>query len=247
VVVVDPFMTDTARLAHLVLPTTTLLEDDDIVGAYGHHWLGEVVPVVPPPPGVKTDLEILQALAPRLGLPGLLDGSARQWKARLLRPEAGPLEALPRKNPQVEPVLYADRRFPTPSGRVNLIHTPPAPLEGDPEFPLVLLGLATERSQSTQWPRLPDGPASCTVHPDAASGLADGALGRLETRVSSMVVRVRHDPRQRRDVAIVPKGGHLKTGRCANAVIGARTTDLGDGGALNDQACRLVAISEVAE
>lgn len=46
-VVVDSFLTDTARAAHVVLPTTTMLEDDDLVGAYGHHWLGEVRPVVP--------------------------------------------------------------------------------------------------------------------------------------------------------------------------------------------------------
>jgi anaerobic selenocysteine-containing dehydrogenase len=32
-VVVDAFMTDTARAAHVVLPTTTMLEDDDLVGA----------------------------------------------------------------------------------------------------------------------------------------------------------------------------------------------------------------------
>jgi len=40
VVVVDPFLTDTGRRAHFVLPTTTLVEDDDLLGAYGHHWLG---------------------------------------------------------------------------------------------------------------------------------------------------------------------------------------------------------------
>ena len=63
VVVVDSFLTDTARRAHLVLPTTTLVEDDDLMGAYGNHWLGASVPVVTPPPGVKSDLEIVQLLA----------------------------------------------------------------------------------------------------------------------------------------------------------------------------------------
>src|SRR5262245_62084723 len=58
VVVVDAFLTDTARLAHVVLPTVTLLEADDLLGAYGHHFLGVARPVVPPPEGVKTDLEI---------------------------------------------------------------------------------------------------------------------------------------------------------------------------------------------
>src|SRR5262245_43194069 len=59
VVVVDSFLTDTARLAHPVLPTTTLLEADDILGSYGHHWLGVATPVVTPPAGGKSDLEIV--------------------------------------------------------------------------------------------------------------------------------------------------------------------------------------------
>ena len=67
-VVVDSFLTDTARLAHYVLPTTMLLEEDDLLGAYGHHWLVESRPVVPPPPGVKSDLDIIRALADRTGL-----------------------------------------------------------------------------------------------------------------------------------------------------------------------------------
>ena len=49
-----------------------------------------------------------------------------------------------------------------------------------------------------------------------------------------MTVRLRHDPRQRRDVILTPKGGHLREGRCANALLTARTTDLGEGGALYD-------------
>ena len=46
VVVVDPFLTDTARRATVVFPTTTLVEDDDVLGAYGNHWLGASTPVV---------------------------------------------------------------------------------------------------------------------------------------------------------------------------------------------------------
>src|SRR5204863_6273907 len=56
-VVVDAFLTDTARCAHVVLPTTTMLEDEDLVGAYGHHWVGELRAVATPLRGVKTDLE----------------------------------------------------------------------------------------------------------------------------------------------------------------------------------------------
>src|SRR5581483_1060119 len=82
VVVVDSFLTDTARCATVFFPTTTLLEDDDLLGAYGHHLLAVSRPAVAPPEGVKTDLEILQALATRLGLGHVLAGGARDWKER---------------------------------------------------------------------------------------------------------------------------------------------------------------------
>lgn len=70
------------------------------------------------------------------------------------------------------------------------------------------------------------------VHPDAANGIADGAQCLMESAIGSMLVQLRHDARQRPDVAIVPKGGPLKDGRCANVLLRARTTDLGKGGAL---------------
>ena len=133
VVVVDSFLTDTARLAHLVLPTTTLLEDDDLLGAYGHHWIGASTPVVKPPDGVKNDLEIMQGLAARVGLSQLMAGSAREWKQRLiaskLEPRGVTLEMLEQsavRNPIPPKILFEDRRFPTPSGRVNLITESPA-------------------------------------------------------------------------------------------------------------------------
>jgi len=59
-VVVDPFLTDTGRRADLVLPVPTLLEDTDLLGAYGHHYLSESRPVVPPPEGVLHEAELIQ-------------------------------------------------------------------------------------------------------------------------------------------------------------------------------------------
>ncbi len=250
VVVVDSFMTDTARLAHLVLPTTTLLEADDLLGAYGHHHLGVARPVVPPPDGVRSDLEIMQGLAARVGLGDVLAGTPREWKARLVSQAAAArgvtLEALEAgvvRNPLAADVLFSDGRVPTPSGRVNLMTEGPPAIARGAEFPLALLSLSTDRAQSSQWSARLAGPAVCTVHPDvaAAAGLTDGAVGRLQSALGEMRVRVRCDARQRRDVALVPKGGHLRDGRAANALVRARITDLGEGGALYDEGVRLVA------
>jgi anaerobic selenocysteine-containing dehydrogenase len=243
---VDSFMTDTARLAHLVLPTTTLLEADDLLGSYGHHWIGVAQPVVRAPEGVKSDLEIMQGLAERVGLSELMAGSARDWKQRFVAPKLGPrgitletLEAAPVRNPIPERVLFADRRFPTATGKVNLMTEPPPSETYNPDYPLWLMSLSTEKSQSSHWAVPQNGPAIVTVHPEAAHGINDGELCRLESSISSMTVRLRHDSQQRHDVAIVPKGGHFRDGRCANVLLRARTTDLGEGGALYDERVRL--------
>jgi anaerobic selenocysteine-containing dehydrogenase len=250
VVVADPFMTDTARLAHLVLPTPTLLESDDILGSYGHHHVGVATPVAPAPPDVRSDLWIAQALAARLGLGDALAGTARQWKQRVLRPEAiaqgaglDQLEQGARRNPLSPAIAFRDRHFTTPSGRANLmVEAPPQPRPSS-DYPLTLLSLSTDRSQSSQWSVEPDGPLPCTVNPEVAAraGLADGALATLESSIGSLIVRICCDPRQRADVAIVPKGGHLGKGRCANALVRASITDLGEGGALYDEGVRLIA------
>lgn len=252
VVVVDPFLTDTARRATVVFPTTTLVEDDDLMGAYGNHWLGASTPVVPPPPGVKTDLEIVQALAAEIDkrtgegeekISEKVRGTARDWKKKLLsRVEAAgvSLEQLERasvRNPFVERVLFGDRKFATPSGKVNLIHSlPPSPPE-EPGFPLWLFSNSTEQSQSSQWAIPEPDLLSATCHPAAANGFSDGDVVRLESGIGSMRVRLRFDPAQRPDVVIVPKGGNYDRGNCANALVRARLTDAGEGAAYLD--CRV--------
>ena len=249
VVVVDSFMTDTARLAHLVLPTTTLLEDDDLLGAYGHHYLGTARPVVAPPAGAKSDLQIVQALAERVGLGEVMAGTPRAWKQRLLSPrlaehgvDVDAIDRGPVRNPLAARVLFAGRKFATPSGKVNLVTAPPpaeATAGAQADYPLWLMSLSTADSQSSQWTRTPSGPPVVTVHPDAAAGIPDGGAARLESVLGALDVVVAHDAAQRRDVAILPKGGHVRDRRAANLLVRAATTDIGEGGALYDERVRL--------
>jgi anaerobic selenocysteine-containing dehydrogenase len=252
VVVVDSFLTDTARRAHLVLPTTTLVEDDDLVGAYGNHWLGASVPVVAPPPGVKSDLEIVQLLAAEVdrrtgagegGIAPKVAGSARAWKRRLLRriePMGVTVERLEResvRNPLVGTLLFEGGKFPTPSGKMRLLTQVPAPPEEEPGFPLWLFSNSTERAQSSQWSGPPPTVLEATCHPDAAPGLADGADVVVESAIGALRARLKLDPLQRRDVVLVPKGGHFDSGTSANALVKARLTDAGEGAAYLD--CRV--------
>jgi anaerobic selenocysteine-containing dehydrogenase len=50
---------------------------DDVVGAYGHHYIAASRPVVAPPPGVRSDLQIVQELAARVGLGDRFAGPVR--------------------------------------------------------------------------------------------------------------------------------------------------------------------------
>lgn len=262
-VVVDQFLTDTALAAHLVLPTTTMLEDDDLVGAYGHHWLGEVRPVAQRPAGVKTDYEIMQELARRVGL-GEDSGegndfalSAEDWKRRLLGKVAShgaSIEAIRDghvRNPLVSEVLFEDRTFPTATGRVNLIHDVAIEVPGQHAAqPLYLMALSTDKAQASQWAQssggMPDQHITATVHPEAAPGFGDGDLAVVESEVASMTVRLRFDARQRRDVLLVPKGGWLASGQCANVLVPAQLTDAGGGAVYYDTPVRLRPIDAAA-
>ncbi len=66
-VVVDQFMTDTARLAHYVLPAKTMFEQEDLVTAYWHPYLQRRTKLWNPPGGVKTESDIWRLLSERLG------------------------------------------------------------------------------------------------------------------------------------------------------------------------------------
>ena len=252
VVVVDSFLTDTAKVADVVLPTTTLLEADDLLGAYGHSMIGASTPVVAPPKGVKSDLEIIQALAAKLGMEEDFLGTAREHKQRLLSPALGErgvsLEDLEQRavvNPLAPDVLFADGRVETPDGRVNLITQGMTELpERDPAYPLVLMAVSSLKSQSSQWVDPSAGPLTLTVHPDAAPELEPGAVALVESRHGSLKVKLRFDARQRLDIALFPKGGHHSKGQSANALIRGELTDLGQGGVLYDEPVRIRRISD---
>lgn len=234
-VVVDSFLTDTARCAHLVLPTTTMLEEDDLLGAYGHHWLIESRPVVSPPRGVKSDYEIAQQLARRLGSSHEFTRDVDSWKRQLLRrvaPRGASLDQLrrgPVRNPLSKTVMFEDRKFATSTGRVNLIHNgPAAPPEPTADRPLLLMALSTQRSQGSQWVHgALDGPLTATVHPDSAPLFREGDQAVVLSELGEMNVRLVFDSRQRRDVLLIPKGGWLSDGRCGNALVPAGVSDAG--------------------
>jgi len=144
-VVVEQFMTDTAREADIILPAKSMFEQTDVIGAYWHHYLQLRPGILDMPGEVKAETEIFRALAARLDIGGAeLDntipgsGDLDIWLNRQLQPldltiddlKAGPVPA-----PGSENVAFADGVFPTPSGRIELVSKEAAERWGIDELP----------------------------------------------------------------------------------------------------------------
>lgn len=257
VVVVDPFLTDTARRADLALPVPTLLEDDDVLGAYGHHYLSESRPVVAPPAEVWPEHRIFQELAQRMGLDGVPQGSTDDLKRELLADVAErgvTLEALregPQRNPLAQEVLFEGGRVRTPNGKVQLMVSRPETAIEEPvhrpgaSAPLWLFSNSTAQAQGSIWSGRGLGARVWVrVHPDAVvveggEPLREGDDVVVESPTGSLLARLEFDEALRPDVALMPKGGSFDLGHAANALIEARPTDEGLGAAYLDCKVRL--------
>lgn len=271
-VVIDQFMTDTAIEADVVLPAKSMFEQTDVIGAYWHHYLQLRPQVLTPPGEVRPETEIFRELAHRLHLdclrldemiPGPGDAEVRAWLARRLAQLGLTLEDFaegPVPAPGCEEVAFADRIFPTPSGKVELASAEAAgrwgldplpraglPLESagredrDPAFPLQLLTPNTKNRIHSQFGnldliRIHDPGPDLTIHPEdaAARGLAQGDSVRVFNRRGEIRVAVRIDAGIRRGCVAVTNGWWGEQGGPVNLLSEGRETDLAHGAAFHD-------------
>jgi len=273
VVVVDQFLTDTAREADLVLPAKTMFEQTDVIGAYWHGGLQLKQKVLEPPGEVRPETEVYRALAGRLGLelgeslpePG--DAGVERWLQARLDPLGLSLEELrrgPVPVPGYQPVAFADLRFPTPSGKIELrsqeaaerwgvdpLPDCPEPAEGPtPARPLHLLTPNTKNRIHSQFGNLrmiqavEPGPA-VAIHPaDAADrGLGDGQRAVVSNERGRLELPVRFDAGLRRGCVSISNGWWRDQGGPVNLLSAARETDLGHGAAFHDVAVEVEALA----
>lgn len=146
-VVVEEFLTDTAREADVVLPAKNLFEQTDVIGAYWHSYLQLRRKVMEPPPEVKPETEIYRDLGHRLGidgealaaaLPGPSDEAVEAWLDGRLAPlglSLADFETGPVLSPRFAEIAFADLCFPTPSGKIELASEEAARRWGVPRLP----------------------------------------------------------------------------------------------------------------
>lgn len=247
-VVVDAFLTDTSDYAHVFLPTTTFLEEEDALVSWGHNVLGGVNPAIPPVGEARSDLWIFQRLAERLGFGEAMAGTPREWLARILAPleaRGVPVDLIlrgPVRCPIAPMVPFADGSFPTKSGKFEFITEMAYEERVLPEFPLTLVtnfdkGWLISQILETEHPRR----ASIRVAMETARrhGVRNGETAILRSPVGELLVDVRVDPAVRADMVVMPVGTWVKRGGGANILTEDVVSNFGQMAAFGETRVRL--------
>ena len=151
-IVHERFMTDTARYADIVLPSTSSLEHSDLYRAYGHYCIQRTKPAIPPVGESKSNWEVFCLLAKRMGFDEPFFRQTADDLIDHLLSIPNPLrEGIDQKTflagKAVEIPLPSDActRFKTPSGKIEILNPKESyplpcylpPYEGDYPFRLM--------------------------------------------------------------------------------------------------------------
>jgi anaerobic selenocysteine-containing dehydrogenase len=254
-VVHDPFVSDTARYADIVLPATMYLETEDFLRSYGVYYMQFGTRVLDPAGQAWSNVRVAQELARRLGVTDplfsmttdeLLRTAFRNATGPVARidvdriRDAGPINVAPEPGPQ---------QFATPSGKLEFYSEklarrglPPMPDwwrddEGSP-WPLRLLTAPGYFQSHTVFSgnaalRRREGPPVCILHPDEAAsrGLHDGDTVELVNDRGRVRMRLRISDEVGPGMALVP--GQRPAGEAIDGTINVicddRLSDLGAG------------------
>lgn len=259
VVVHEQVMTDTARLADVVLPATAFLEHRDVRRGYGQMRLFDSPAVVAPPGEARSNNRLFGALLERLGL--VREGDAMtddELVARTLAasPRGGEIAAqlaehrvaAPPDGPR--PVPFVEVFPDTADGKIHLVpealdRAAPGgiyayrPDPGTVSFPLALISPALATQISSTFGQLRTAPGVLELAPAdaAARGIADGDRVRIWNELGEVHCRARIASEVRAGVCVLPKGlwrKHTENGLTANALIPATFSDLGGQAVYND-------------
>jgi anaerobic selenocysteine-containing dehydrogenase len=255
-VAIDLFPTDTTDFADYVLPAASFLEFDDLVVSYFHLTLSAQVGAAEPMGEALPNMEIFRRLARAMGYreAELYESDAELLEAVLARSgvteDFASLAAKGTVPIAAEPVVqFAERRFPTPSGRVELASAR-AERDGLPRLPLPLAdarpveGRLRLLSPASPW-LLNDsfandgkiakriGPATVALHPDdaGARGLAEGDEAVVGNQTGRLQLKVTISDAVPRGVAYSPKGRWPKrepSGANVNALNPGEHADMGE-------------------
>ena len=262
-VVHDPFVSDTARYADIILPAATYLESEDIVRSYGTYYAQFVHQVVEPCGQAWSNRRLAQELARRLGVTDpVFSMETDALVALMVKGATGTAAGLdPSRLRDAGPIKLApppEQRFTTPSGKLEFYSETlaaqglpampdwvPDPIgeENGRRWPLRLLTAPGYYQSHTAFSgvaalRRKQGSPACVLHPDEASarGLADGDPVELVNDHGAITFVLRVSDEAPRGVAFVP--GQRPSGEALagtiNMLCSDRYSDLGEGATYQD-------------
>jgi anaerobic selenocysteine-containing dehydrogenase len=253
-VVHDPFVSETARYADIVLPAATYLETEDLYRSYGCHWMQWGPQAARPAGEARSNFELAQALARRMGLTDPVFSLPPREAARELL-KGSPYDADTVLTGQ--PVRYVDgwrpQAFGTPSGKLEF-HSAQLAKMGLPALPDWSPD-PIEQADAKKWPlrlltapgyfqahtafsgvsflRGREGKPMCILHPDDAArrGLADGAAVKLFNDRGSCGLVLKVSDEVQPGVILVPgqRPSHEAVSGTINLLCSDRYTDMGEG------------------
>ncbi|MBN2514406.1 MAG: molybdopterin-dependent oxidoreductase [Deltaproteobacteria bacterium] len=245
-VVVDAFMTDTASLADIILPSTLILEQEDIVGSFLHDYVHYAAPVIDPPRRARDDFWILTELGKRLDPPivmpvaeGCLKASMNSSYLENSFEELKDKRFFKARRPSV---VYEGLRFDHPDALYRFPADLHDELQPPSDYPLRLLSLLRRDAIHSQivpekqgrLPKVwiaPDSSMFETVDP-AKDVFLVSPLGRLQVQVE--ILSGLHP-----ETAIYRRGDWIKFNGGVNQLIEAQLTDMGNGSPYYSQFVRL--------
>jgi anaerobic selenocysteine-containing dehydrogenase len=227
-VVHDLFLTDTARYADIVLPSTSQFEHWDLHKAYGHLYVSLNRPAMAPLGEAKSNWEVFQLLAGRMGYTEQCWGQSAEDIIRQSLVEGGPAvhgvtwerlleEGTCRLNYPRPHRPFADGRFRTPSGKVELFSQQLAEAGMDPlpgwvpdvesrearperarQYPLQMVSAASHYFLNSSFGNVPTlrrlhGDPYVEIHPQdaVARGIVEGDWVKVANDRGSFRVRAR--------------------------------------------------------
>jgi anaerobic selenocysteine-containing dehydrogenase len=251
-VVLEHFLTDTARYADVVLPATTQVEHVDLVPSWGHTYVTYNAPAIAPVGESLPNTEIFRRLARAMGFDGAEFEATDEELVRLaLAGARAPLDKVDfdelRAVGWAEADLpedfrpFAEGGFGTPSGRLRLWSEdlPPGydPPPGDDEPLALMTAKSSHHFLNSTYANLPrhlaaEGEPMLELHPDDAAprGIADGDLVRVSNARGEVLARARLGDVVGPGVVALPSGWWASRSPGATMVNALTTQELTDGG-----------------
>jgi anaerobic selenocysteine-containing dehydrogenase len=258
-VVHDPFLSDTARYADIVLPAATYLETEDLYRAYGTYYLQFGPQAVLPRGEAWSNHRLTQELARRMGVTDrVFSMTIDELVAELLHGATGTAAGVdPSTVRAAGPLKLAPagggQRFATPSGKLEFCSESLA-AQGLPAMPDWAPD-PVEVAEATRWPlrlltapgyfqshtafagvsslRAREGVPVCILHPKEAAprGLRDGEVVELLNDRAQVRLVLRVSDEVSPGVVLVPgqRPPMEPGGATVNMLCGTRYTDLGAG------------------